>query len=104
MVIFCCDNANREAHRTATICYQLLTELPESSPEIEKLLYLAQHAAHRCPQITAANVFVVNINALFGIMGSLTSYVIVLISFNNTGTTTTPAVTITPNVTVTPSN
>lgn len=80
MIIFSCDKVNIESHKTASICYGLLTELQDSLPKREKLIYLAQHSAHRCPYITAANVFIVNINALFGIIASLTSNVIVLVT------------------------
>lgn len=76
-----CGGVNDEAHRTATICYQLLSELPENSPEVKKIFIFAQHASQRCPQITAGNVFTVNASALFTLLGSLASYVIVLIQF-----------------------
>lgn len=82
-MVVCCGGVNDEAYKTATICYQLVSELPDNSPEARKLLILAQHASQRCPQITAANVFTVNASALFTLLGSLTSYVIVLIQFNN---------------------
>lgn len=81
-MVICCGGANDEAYKTATICYQLLSELPENSPEARKLLIFAQHASQRCPKITAANVFTVNTAALFTLLGSLTSYVIVLIQFD----------------------
>lgn len=73
---------NREIYKTATICYELLLELPEDSEDAMKLLYLAQRASHRCPQLSAANVFDINISTLFKLLGSLTSYVIVLIQFS----------------------
>lgn len=50
--------------------------------EARKLLFLAQQAANRCPQLSAANVFDVNISTLFALFGSITTYVVVVIQFN----------------------
>lgn len=82
-MIVCCDAANREVHKSATISFQMLPDMADTPTEVRKLLFLAQQAANRCPQLSAANVFDVNISTLFALFGSITTYVVVVIQFNS---------------------
>lgn len=77
-----CDKTNKEIQKSANISFQILPELNEANPDFWKVLFLAQQTANRCPQLSAANVFDVNISTLFGLLGSITTYVVVVIQFN----------------------
>lgn len=77
-----CGKANRQAYNTANVCFQMTAEIRDKSIESMKLLAMAEFGSIRCPTLTAANVFPVNIPAYLGIIGSLTGYVIVLVQIN----------------------
>lgn len=81
MIVYC-DKANREIQRSATIAFELLPDIEDSYPEFRKVFFLAQQASNRCPQLSAANVFDINISTLFALFGSITTYVVVVIQFN----------------------
>lgn len=67
--------------KISKLCYQLLRELPDRSEEATKLNYLAQESSLSCPQITAGNAINIKFLCFFNIIGSIVSYVIVLIQF-----------------------
>lgn len=83
-----CEKTTREARRTATICYKLLLDVPPICSTMqerilkEELILLAQQATHQCPYFSAAGFFNVDYSMLFGLLGTVTSYVIVLIQIN----------------------
>lgn len=83
-----CDITTKEAKRTATICYNLLLDVPAVSNNVqdrilrEELILLANQATHQCPHFSAAGFFRVDYTMLFGLLGTVTSYIIVLIQIN----------------------
>lgn len=82
LLISCCDSANKEIRNSSSISFQILMEISETNPAFRKILYLAHQTANRCPQLSAANVFDVNISTLFALFGSITTYIVVVIQFN----------------------
>lgn len=83
-----CDATIREAQKTPIITYKLLQTLPlESSDPLERdlredLLLLSEQTSLRTPSFSAAGFFTVDYTMLFTLLGSVTSYLIVLIQFN----------------------
>lgn len=88
VVAVTCDMTTKEAQRTATVCYNLLLDVPAVSNNVqdkilrEELILLAQQATHQCPYFSAAGFFNVDYTMLFGLLGTVTSYIIVLIQIN----------------------
>ncbi|KAF2893861.1 hypothetical protein ILUMI_12313 [Ignelater luminosus] len=84
-----CDATTKEAQRTAKVCYSLLLDVPAFSNNIqdqilrEELSLLAQHATHQCPYFSAAGFFRVDYSMLFGLLATVTTYIIVLIQIND---------------------
>lgn len=83
-----CDMTTKEAQRTAKVCYTLLLDIPAFSNNIqdrilkEELSLFAQHATHQCPYFSAAGFFTVDYSMLFVLLGTVTSYIIVLVQIN----------------------
>lgn len=79
-VISSCDKTNKEARRTAIICYQIL--LGSDNFQEFKLEIFTEYVSYCCPQISIADVMDINLNTLLGLLGSITTYVVVLVTFN----------------------
>ncbi|XP_017776024.1 PREDICTED: putative gustatory receptor 28b [Nicrophorus vespilloides] len=80
-----CNHATDEIKLTSVISYNLIQELGEVPNDLnykQELQELALLATNKCPSFSAAGFFAVNYSALFGLVGSITSYLIVLIQFN----------------------
>lgn len=80
-----CEKATKEAQNLGTISYKLLARIdrtPETAHIREELFILAQQVTHRCPYFSAAGFFNVDYTMLFIILGSFTSYLVVIIQFN----------------------
>lgn len=83
-----CNSALNEAEKVGKTTFKLLQDIPEfkmtENEEMlrEELLVLAQQALMNCPHFTAAGFFNVDYTMLYNILGSVTSYVVVIVQFN----------------------
>lgn len=78
-----CHNANAEMNRTSKICSKIIYMLPENSAILPKIKWLRKEYVENCPQITAANIFVMNNATFFSLLGSLASGIIILIQMSS---------------------
>lgn len=80
-----CEMTTKEAKRTSTICYNLLLSIPDTSTNYQnrvlrkELILLAHQVSNQLPRFSAAGFFNVDYYLLFGLLGTLTSYTVVLI-------------------------
>lgn len=87
-IVVTCDRTKRDAQRIATVCYKLLLGFPPICSSMQErilkkeLILLAQRATHQCPYISAAGFFNVDYSIVFSFLGTITSYIIVLIQIN----------------------
>ncbi|XP_017776026.1 PREDICTED: uncharacterized protein LOC108562262 [Nicrophorus vespilloides] len=80
-----CNHATEKIRHTSVIAYNLIQELGEAPNDMnykQELQELAELATNKCPSFSAAGFYTVNYSVLFGLVGSITSYLIVLIQFN----------------------
>ncbi|XP_068906797.1 gustatory receptor for sugar taste 43a-like isoform X2 [Tenebrio molitor] len=82
LLILACDAARSESYKTVFLCYKLREKFPDKSEEQKELLQLAQIVEVNKANFSAADFFDVNRNTLFGIFGTITTYLIVTIQFN----------------------
>lgn len=84
-----CDYAIKEARGIGSSAYKILQDLPEAKLALnddllrEELLILGQQATLKCPKFSAAGFFYVDFTMLYNILGSVTTYVVVIVQFNN---------------------
>ncbi|XP_063912239.1 putative gustatory receptor 28a [Zophobas morio] len=82
ILILCCDSAKSESQKTVLLCYKLRQKYSDQ-PEIQKEVLELAHVIDKHRAIfTAGGFFEVNRSALFGILGTTTTYLIVTIQFN----------------------
>lgn len=80
-----CNAATSESHRTADICYSILSNTPGDifdDDVREELLLLAQQATHRSPSFSAAGFFTIDYSLLLGLFATVTSYAILIVQVN----------------------
>lgn len=80
-----CELAAKEAKYTGILSYKLLIQIPRSSGNSairEELNILIQQSTNRPPYFSAAGFFNVDYTMLLIILGSFTSYLVVIIQFN----------------------
>lgn len=83
-----CGRASRKARYTSVVSYKLLikmSELPKSSLQSrlrEYLWFLAEYLGHRDVTVSAAGCFNVDYTMFFTILGSIASYMVVVLQFD----------------------
>lgn len=81
-----CEKATKEANLTACICYRILSKLPSSSKKLKPIrkdvLLLAHQTSNLVPYFNAWGFFKINHTMISKILGSVATYIIVLIQFN----------------------
>lgn len=82
-----CEKVVDEGKKTITLSYKALYRYSNVPAIREKLFILAQQATARCPQFTAAGFFSVDFSMLFTFVNLITTYVIVIIQFSQSGNT-----------------
>lgn len=76
-----CESVVKEAKKFITLCYKTQEELDEKSKK--KLFRLAEYAKSFVPCFTAAGFFDVNKFTFFGGIGTIATYFIIVVQFNN---------------------
>ncbi|KAJ8921512.1 hypothetical protein NQ315_003130 [Exocentrus adspersus] len=82
MIIFSCDAVLREANKVLRNCRLLQETAPLLTREMEELKRIENLVQNRRPKFTAANFFQINRSTLISIIGTTTTYMIVVLQFN----------------------
>ncbi|KAJ8947991.1 hypothetical protein NQ314_008507 [Rhamnusium bicolor] len=83
VIIFCCDMVINESSKLITMCYKLEQNLPFFSEERQELESLRNQAIVKCPNFTAAGLISIKRSTLLAILGTTTTYFIVIIQFTS---------------------
>lgn len=79
-----CDNVERETGRVPQLCYSLIKRLGNNEFKMKNdLREYANQASQVKPKFSADGFFDVNLGLLMPIFGSVFTYIIVLMQFQN---------------------
>lgn len=82
-VALSCDFAHYEGNRIIKLCYNLGENFPLKSPIRDELLELAEQAKYFSPKFISVGLFNINRRILLSMVTTITTYVIIIIQFNN---------------------
>nr|CAI5837389.1 unnamed protein product [Callosobruchus analis] len=82
-IILCCESATAAGNKVEKTCHKLQENFELTSKAREELFRLAEITKSFAPKFTAANFFVINKGTILGIINIATTYLIVIIQFND---------------------
>lgn len=82
MVTICCGSVNEGIKYIGKLCFEASFNFQYGSNEEKQLTNFAMYLSMKAPQISAANVLVINLSTFFSIMSVVITYFIIIVQMH----------------------
>lgn len=82
MIVFPCDETVKEAEQFVILCYSLQEKFDRDSSKNKQLMIAGEQCRNFIRHFYAAGFVRVDKRAIFGLLGTVTTYFIVIVQFN----------------------
>lgn len=82
MIVFPCDRTVKEAERFVILCYSLQEKFESDISKSKQLMVAGEQSRNFIRHFYAAGFIRLDKRALFGLLGTVTTYFIVIVQFN----------------------